>query len=182
MKKIIAIVALSAAITAPAFAADNNAYLTADLSSASYTNVGGFPTNPGKVGIGAGYKFNQNLAGEIGYHKFGDSTLTNGAQSSTLKVSSFTAAAVGSYPINTQFSAIGKLGLAMNKGDYTGNLPGVTPVSSNNTSLYFALGGQFNFNPQFAIRAQYENFGKIANNTPSNAKASALGAALVYNF
>ncbi len=177
MKKIVAIAALSAALTTPAFAAGNNAYLFGDLSSASYGNIGGY-ASPGKIAIGAGLDFTPNIAGEIGLHIFGDSTLTNGFQSSTLKVSSFTLAGVGTLPINQQFSAFGKLGLAMNKLEQTGTL--FAPLTSNNTSLYFAFGGQFDLNLQFAIRAQYENFGDLANiNQKPNASAIGI-AGLVY--
>lgn len=184
MKKIIAVAALSAALSTSAFAAGNNFYATADLSSASYTNVGQFKS-PGKFGIGAGYQFTPNVAAEVGYHMFGDSTLTQGALSQTIKVSSLTVAAVGSYPINNQFAAIGKLGVAMNKLDYTGNFAGGTGNDSKN-SLYFAVGGQYNINQQFAVRAQYENFGDFTTKggagTTAQAAASAFGIAGVINF
>ncbi|MDQ7003174.1 MAG: hypothetical protein Q9N02_10905, partial [Ghiorsea sp.] len=61
MKKIIAIAALSAALTTSAFAADNTTYLTAGLSSATYKTTGGFP-NPGKFELGLGYAFSPTLA------------------------------------------------------------------------------------------------------------------------
>lgn len=182
MKKIIAIAALSAALTTPAFAG-NNVYLTADLSSASYTNMSPFP-NPGKIGFGAGYQFTPNVAAEAGYHLFGDSTLVQGALSQTAKVSSFTVAAVGSYPNNNQFSAIGKLGLAMNKVSATGNFVGATGNDSKN-SLYFAVGAQYNINQQFAVRAQYESFGDFTTKGgtgTAQAAASAFGIAGVMNF
>jgi len=182
MKKIIAIAALSAALTTPAFAG-NDIYATADLSSASYTNVSPFP-NPGKFGLGVGYQFTPNVAAEVGYHMFGDSTSVQGALSQTIKVSSFTVAAVGSYPLNAQFSAIGKLGMAMNKLNYSGNFAGSTGSDSKN-SLYFAVGGQYNINQQFAVRAQYESFGDFTTKGgtgAAQAAASAFGIAGVMNF
>lgn len=184
MKKIIAVAALFAVLSTSAFAAGNNAYVTADLSKASYTNASPFP-NPGKFGIGAGYQFTPNVAAEVGYHMFGDSTLTQGASTLTAKVSSLTVAAVGNYPINDQFSAIGKLGVAMNKLSVSGNFAGAAYTDSKN-SLYFAVGGQYNINQQFAVRVQYENFGDFTSKggatSASQAAASAFGIAGVINF
>ena len=178
MKKIIAVAALFTVLSTSAFAAGNNAYVTADLSKASYSNASPFP-NPKKFGIGVGYQATPNVAAEVGYHKFGDSTVTAGAVTQTLKVSSLTVAAVGNYPINDQFSAIGKLGIAMNKLSGTGN------YTDSSNSLYFAVGGQYNINQQFAVRAQYENFGDITSlggSGPGQATASAFGIAGVINF
>ena len=186
MKKIITIAALSAVLSTSAFAAGNNVYITADLSAASYSNATDGQTtfkNPGKFGIGAGYNFTQNVAAEVGYHSFSQSDIvyTNGTNSA--KASSFTVAAVGNYPINPQFSAIGKLGFASNKMDFTTTVPGLIGSSHSKTALYFAVGGQYNINQQFAVRAQYENFGNMTNSsTVTNVSASAFGIAGVLNF
>ncbi|MDQ6980162.1 MAG: porin family protein [Ghiorsea sp.] len=180
MKKIIAIAALSAALTTSAFAADNTTYVTAGLSSATYTNTGGFP-NPGKVDLGVGYSFTPTLAAELSYHQFGDSTLVdvlNGV-SATASVSSFTAAVVGSYPISDQVSLIGKMGFASNKVDVTSNFGFSDSLSK--TSLYFAVGGEYNISDKYSIRAQYEDFGDIDNST-SPASATALGMSAVIKF
>ncbi|MDQ7004480.1 MAG: outer membrane beta-barrel protein [Ghiorsea sp.] len=182
MKKIIAIAALSAALTTSAFAADNTTYVTAGLSSATYTNTGGFP-NPGKVDLGVGYSFTPTLAAELSYHQFGDSTLVvvgvGGSASATASVSSVTAAVVGSYPISDQVSLIGKVGVASNKTDLTTNVG--TSDSSSKTSLYFAVGGEYNISDKYSIRAQYEDFGDIESATDP-ASATALGISAVIKF
>lgn len=180
MKKIIAIAALSAALTTPAFAAGNNAYLFGDLSSANYSNVGGAP-NPGKIGIGAGMGFAPNISGEVGLHIFGDSSLAfNTGRVNTLKASSITFAGVGHAPIAPQFSVFGKLGLALNRAEVTNNA-GFAPVTTNQTSLYISLGAQFDLNRQFALRAQYENFGNFESGT-NPMSASTIGVAGVLYF
>jgi opacity protein-like surface antigen len=180
MKKIIAIAALSAALTTSAFAADNTAYVTAGLGSVTYKNAGAF-TNPGNFELGIGYTFTPTLAAELSYHKFGDSTLANAqtGASATVSVSSITAAVVGSYPINEQVSLLGKIGFASNKWDLTSNV-GVSGNGSK-TSLYYALGGEYNINQNYAVRAQYEDFGDISSGT-NPLGATAFGVSAVVKF
>jgi opacity protein-like surface antigen len=189
MKKIIAIAALSAALSTSAFAAGNNAYVFADIGSASFSNTTTgnitFP-NPGSFGIGAGYQFNSNVAAELGYTAFGDSSVTvvNTGVTAKLKTSSLHAAVVGTYPFNPQFSAIGKLGVSSNKVD--GSNSAGFAYNASKTSLYYAVGGQYNINQQFAIRAQYENVGKFNTTTPTmfgqDMSASTFSIGGVYNF
>ena len=183
MKKIIAIAALSAALTTSAFAADNTTYVNIGLGSATYKNTGGFP-NPGKFDLGIGYSFTPTLSAELSYHQFGDSTLVDVASgiSVTAGVSSFTAAVVGNYPINEQVSLLGKIGFARNKTDLTASLGNVSAsASSSKTSLYYALGGEYNINEKYAIRAQYEDFGDIDDSTDP-ASATAFGISAVVKF
>lgn len=189
MKKIIAIAALTIACSTSALAAGNNGFVFADLGSASFSNATTsnitFP-NPGSFGIGAGYQFNPNIAAELGYTAFGDSSVfvVNTGVTATLKTKSLHAAVVGTYPINQQLSAVGKLGFSSNKVDAT-NTNGFT-YNSSKTSLYFAVGGQYNINQQFAVRAQYENFGKFNTNTATmfnkDMSAAAFSIGGVYNF
>ncbi len=159
MKKIIAIAALSAALTTSAFAADNTVYATVGLGSANFQNNSlGFP-NPGKFDVGLGYSFSPTLAAELSYHTFGDSTLVNAITgvSVTIKSSSLTIGVVGSYPISEQVSLLGKIGLASNKAEASSNTGFSSSVSK--TSMYYALGGEYNINQKYAVRAQYEDFG-----------------------
>ncbi len=190
MKKIIAIAALSAALSTSAFAAGNNAYVFAEAGSASLGNAqtptgnSSYPS-PLILGVGAGYRFTPNFATEVGYHSMANSTVTGTGFSQTLKVSSITLAAVGSHSIDEQLSIFGKLGLAMNKLDATSTVAGATAKSSKN-NMYFAVGGQYNITAQFALRVQYENFGDFTPNnvvnTTSQSAASVFGIAGVMNF
>ncbi len=179
MKKLIAIAALSVAITTPAYAA-GGAYLFGDLSAATYSNVGVAP-NPNKLGIGAGLELAPNISGEIGLHIFGDSVVSfNTGRTNTLKASSFTIAGVGQIPLAPQFSLFGKLGLAMNHAEVTNNA-GFAPITTNQNALYVSFGAQFDLNRQFALRAQYENFGKFEN-VANPMSASTIGVAGVLRF
>lgn len=186
---------LSACVATPALA-DNSGkfYIASDLGQASFSNVtvpaaGGIPAatfaNPGMVDIAGGYHFSDMLAVEVGYSKFSDSTLNYaGIGSATLGTSSLHVAAVGAYPLTAQFDLIGKLGLSANKE----NLTGFANQSQSKTDLLLGIGAQYHINSKFAVRAQYENFGKFsgspnpADGSSSPVKVSAISVGFTYDF
>lgn len=179
MKKIAIAVLLSAFVATPALA-DNTGrmYIAGDLGSATYSNMSPFP-NPGVVRFAVGSHFSSNLAAEVGYSIFGDSTLISGANSATVSASSFQIAAVGSLPLNEQFDLIGKLGLARNSVKST-NTSGFNYTASQ-SSLLIGFGAQYHFNSQVSLRAQYDNYGKFENIAlPMEATSFSLG--VVFNF
>ena len=190
MKKITIVALLSVFVSMPALA-DNTgkAYIAADLGKASYSNVtvgaGTYP-NPGMLRIAGGYHFSPQLAAEVGYSMFGDSTITVGTTSGTVSASSFQIAAVGSFPLNPQFDLIGKLGLASNKHQIDVKSSGVTvaSMSSSSSSLLIGFGAQFHVNSQFTLRAQYDSFGSFGSfgATGQNMKATAVSLGAVFNF
>ena len=180
MKLKIASMLLLSLVAVPAMAESSNAYLMLDAGTASYQNMSPF-NNPGKIGFGFGYRYNQNIATEINYTNFGDSTITyvNTGNSATLKASSFQFAVVGSQAINDQFAAFGKIGLASNKAGVTTNVG--TSASTSQSSLYFGGGLQYNVNEKYSLKLQYENFGNF-DSTSSPMSASAVSIGLQFNL
>lgn len=197
MKKIIAAVVLSTASFA-ALASDPGFYVTAGAGSASYSNANSqFTTglafkNPGALSIGGGYHFNPYLGLEAGYSLLGESTITTYGFFYTitekLNASSLRLAAVGSIPINEKFELFGQLGLANTKVDYTASVvggtfaAGVSPsASASKTNLMYGLGGQFNINKRFSIRAQYQDLGKVQlpGNFAGGVRAPNIGVKIV---
>lgn len=179
MKKIALVSLLSLCIAAPALADETGKpYFAVDLGSATYSNVSPFP-NPGMIRIAGGYHFNKYLAGEIGYTKFGDSTVIATGGSATLTASAFQIAAVGSYPLTEQFDLLGKLGISSNKANGSNTLG--TSISSSNSSVLYGVGAQYHFNSIYTVRAQYENYGKFEN-VSSPMEASTISLGLVFNF
>lgn len=193
MKKVTLLALLSVCIATPALA-DNTGrfYIAADLGTASYSNttvpaVGGYPAatfpNPNLFSIAGGYHFSPMLAAEIGYTKFGDSTISySGVGDATLAMHSVQVAAVGTYPLNPQFDLIGKLGFSSNTEDLTGT-GGLSSVNGSNskTDLLFGIGAQYNVNSQTSIRAQYQSFGKFDSYTDP-VKATAFTVGVAYTF
>ena len=173
-----------AAIAFPAMA-DNTGtfYIAGDLGSASYTNMGPFP-NPGVFRIAGGFNITPNWAMEVGYSKFGDSTVTvPGYGSATVTASSFQFAAIGILPVTTQFDVIGKLGIADNKETDSVTITGTVNVSADfsQRDLLIGIGAQFHVSSQLSIRVLYDDYGKF-DDYSSPMKASSISLGVVYNF
>ena len=195
MKKIAFVALLSACIATPALA-DNTGkfYGAVDLGSVSFSsNVTGgangttpYP-KPSAFRFAGGYNITPMFAVEAGYVMIGDSIIDSvGLGKETIKSSALSVAGVANIAINNEFGVFGKLGFANTKMDVTCVLTnGVSCGTANGskTNLTFGLGGQYNINKQFAIRAQYEDFGKV---TPTGANSAAgitmLSIGGIYNF
>ena len=179
MKKITIVALLSVFVSMPALA-DNTgkAYIAADLGTATYSNLSPFP-NPGVFRIAGGYHISPALAVELGYSKFGDSTLTGPGGSATISASSFQVAAVGSLPLSPEFDLIGKLGLSSNKAEITSTV-GIFG-STSQSSLLIGFGAQFHVNSQVSVRLLYDNYGEFENGA-SPMKATSISLGTVFNF
>lgn len=175
----IATILLSALIATPALA-DNTgkSYVAGDFGSATYSNMSPFP-NPGVIKFAFGTHFSSNLAGEISYSKFGDSTIIGPGGSATVSASSLQMAAIGSLPLNPQFDLIGKLGLSHNSASGNSSFGSFGSVSQN--GIVFGVGAQFHINSQVSLRAQYEDYGDFEN-TSSPMKATSISLGVAYNF
>jgi opacity protein-like surface antigen len=180
MKKKIAAAVVLAALSAPAIASDEGVYLDLNLGSAKYTNAEPFG-DPGKFGIGMGYKFNKYFAADVGLTIFGDSTFELiGVGKATLKMNSFHPAIVGIYPFTEKFSAFGKFGFSRNRLEYSDTL-GFT-FESTKTSPYYGAGLEYDINPKLGFRALYENFGKFDAGGGDTIGASAFSLGLIVYF
>lgn len=192
MKKFAMIAMLSALVATPALAdSTGKFYIAGDLGKANYSNVdmgsGMIFPNPGALNIAAGYHFSPMLAVEVGYMIFGNSVLDFGslglgAGDLTLSMRSLHGEVVGTYPLNSQFDLIGKIGFSSNKGDVkgTGIVSGVTAGGSR-TDVSLGAGVQYNISSEYAVRAQYQNFGTFGPAT-DDPKASAISLGFVANF
>lgn len=179
MKKFAFATLLFACVTTPALADDTGKmYIGGDLGAATYNNLSPFP-NPGVIRFVFGSHFSPSLAGELGYSKFGDSTVTVPGVSATISASAFQIAVIGSLPLNSQFDLTGKLGYSHNSATGTNTLG--TSLNTSNNSLLFGVGAQFHYNSQTTLRVQYDNYGKFENaSSPMEATAISLG--VLFNF
>ncbi len=180
MNKIAIVALLSAFVAAPALADNTGKFYGAlDAGKASFNDAGGFP-NPGVFRISGGYHVTPTMAVEASYSKNADSTLTDttGA-SATISAHSIQFAAVGSFPMNSEFDFIGKLGIANNTADASSNIG--SSFSASSTNLMFGLGAQYNLNSQTGIRVQYDNYGKVGGSN-GTAKGSDITLGVAYNF
>ena len=78
----------------------------------------------------------------------------------------------------------GKVGIARSDLKVSATVGGISgSLSYTNTDLAFAIGAQYDFTDNFAIRAQYENLGDVGDaGTIGTYKASLLSAGVIFNF
>ena len=180
MNKLAIAVLFSIFIATPALA-DNTGtyYVAADVGSATYSNLPGW-SNPNVIRISGGYYFSPVFALEMGYSTFGDSNTIDPVYGpATISASSFQLAAVGLFPLSSQFDLIGKVGLASNTEDYSDATGGYG--SWTQSDLLIGVGGQFHVNSQVSVRALFDSYGKFDNIIPPM-KATSASLGVVYDF
>ena len=126
-----------------------------------------------------GYQFTPNWGVEGQYVYLGkyDVTTTAGG-SGSYKPESWGLAATGTIPLANNFYLMGKLGAAFNR------LSGSNFGGSNKTDLLAGVGVGYNFNANWGIRGEYENFGKIAKdiNGGGDIKGDDWAVSVKYSF
>ena len=172
MKKITIVALLSVFVSMPAIAADTGFYAGVKLGSANKSVTGASETNSA-FGFFGGYSVNPNFAVEAGYTNLG--TVASG----NIKFNAMEVSAVGTFPINQQFSLYGKLGMASTKEEAT--LFGTT-LSGTRSAATYGLGGQFNVNPNIGIRLGWEHYGFGDGTIFTQGDASLVSVAGVFKF
>ena len=87
-------------------------------------------------------------------------------------------------PVAPNVDLFGKAGLGLHTAEITGTgtYAGLYGKETT-TNAIFGFGGQYNVNPQFGLRLQYERLGKAkANSTATGADISRLSLGGVLNF
>jgi OOP family OmpA-OmpF porin len=93
--------------------------------------------------IFGGYQFHPNVGAEAAWSQLFDK--------SGVKVEALELVAVGFFPLQNQFSVIGKLGIA--------NVDVKTPFGSNDkTEITWGLGVQYDVTPKIGVRGQWQRY------------------------
>jgi OOP family OmpA-OmpF porin len=145
--------------------------LSTTISGVPVTGTG---TNNSKTSykLFGGYQFTPNWGAEIAYVQLGSShgvnaTIAGVPATGSYKLYSLNFAGTGTLPLEGGFSLLGKLGVSANRSS-AGNIcaAGVCAAmgSSSKTNLLWGIGAQYAFTKQWALRLEYEDFGKMSNN------------------
>lgn len=120
-----------------------------------------------------GYSFNRNFAVEGGYAVLGKSSVNMDFRNGLVSVGGFNMKyemsavfvdAMGMLPLNEKWSLIGRVGVSYSKVDATFNGSPVTIIASNDDKSEskvrekFGAGVDYNLNPEFTVRAEYEHY------------------------
>jgi len=156
MKKIITAVLLSAFVAAPAVAADAGGVYAgikmgpSDVagSTLGFGVYGGYDVGP--IITSNNFMSKVSFAGEAEYTDFGSNT----AWGVTYKASAIGFVVAATYPINPQFSAIAKAGLARTAYDVTcAGCSAAWNYTTNTIGLRAGAAGQYNLTRQIGLRA-----------------------------
>jgi len=112
--------------------------------------------------IFGGYMFNRHFGVEGAYVNLGEASYSGNffgapVTGGKIEVSGFNLAALGSYPINEQFSVFGKIGLFLwdaEASDTTGGVP--FSAKEDGTDLSFGVGLGYNFTRNLGVRLEWE--------------------------
>lgn len=109
-----------------------------------------------------GYKFSENWAAEVQYYDLGKWRYSDAGVRGDAKVTGLSIAAVGSYPLSTSLSLIGKVGVATQnvKVRATDTATGDTDSAKAHATVpMVGIGVEYAFNPSMSLRTEYEYFG-----------------------
>ena len=156
MKKIAIAAILSAFVATPAIAADVYLGVNAGQNKMDYSGVKASTA----YGVLGGYTFNENAAAEVAYTNLGSAD-TDFSSSITGNV--FSVAAVGTLPLNKDFSLFVKLGYAQSTIEATAS------PSQTKSDLTYGIGAQYNASKTVGIRLGYDSFKVGTTNTKDSA-------------
>lgn len=163
MKKLAIAALLSAFTAAPALAAEpyyiginagQNQIDDSRISSSTAFSVFG------------GYAFNEYIAGEISYTNFGSAD-TN-VPGISVSGNAAALAAVGSLPLNNDFSLFARLGYASTRLEPTG------ASSETKSDLTWGVGGQYNATRTIGVRLAYDVY-RVGETDTRNSALTSLG-------
>lgn len=184
MKLKMAFLALAAFASLPALADDNNrgSYVGVDLGSTQFKVNGLGSERRLSLGASFGYQFNENFALENQIRRLGSWKIDSGIRANA---DSINLSLIGKVPLNKEFSLYGRLGVARNTVSvgYT-NLS----IAASQTKAVLGLGGEYRFDKNFSLRAEYANLGstqlgdKSLGVDPVKIKVQQLTVGLNYRF
>jgi OOP family OmpA-OmpF porin len=208
MKPVLAILALVVASgSAPVLAADNNFYgvasigwsnLNADSSSVDAFNARtGFTssstaTSSGNAGgkVQLGYNLGKTFALEGGFTYLGKADFTSvtnaGAFGGSKEAGLFNLDLVAKFPMTEQFSFLARFGgyywKTKNEMPNATTL-GTTSVNDNGFDFKAGAGVQYEFNPRFSMRGEFERFNGVGKTeTSGDSKVNLLTVGAVLKF
>lgn len=140
-------------------------------------------------GLDGGYQFNERFGMELGYVNYGTTKTSGPVLASTLEISQeksgVKASATASFPVSSSFAFTAKLGAAFNSLNTISTVspgPIIPKYSITSTSLAYGVGIKYNINETIALRAQYENLGKIGDDTTGIDTLTLMSVGISYSF
>ena len=119
----------------------------------------GVSSNNLAVGFRGGYQFSRYVSVESTVSSLGAVEAESGSSKDKFIIGAWTASVVGHLPVTERFSLLGIASVGWVEGDRSGD------VESRNRSaglLALGVGAAYAFSPNWRLRGQYTNFGKLS--------------------
>jgi len=144
-----------------------------------------------------GYEFNKYVAAEVGYVDLGKFTISAsgtlivppvaGTANGTNKASGFSVDAVGTWPITPEFGVLGRIGVFRWTLDASASVSGGGASGSSSdkpsgTGADFGVGAKYDFTKNVGVRAEFQRFKSIGDDTTGKSDVDLLSASLIYRF
>lgn len=132
-----------------------------------------------------GYQINRNFSVELGFHQFGDASASGPGGRIDFEAHAIELVGLGSLPLGNNFAVYGKAGVYRGETQATGStiLTGPIDIEETNTDLTFGVGAQYNFNPKFAIRAEWQRYTNMGDEeTIGESDVDVLSLGLIVRF
>jgi OOP family OmpA-OmpF porin len=182
MKQVVLFLAALAA--APAFA--QNAYVSGAVGQSLYAmSIDGDSGYDSAAGFtaAAGYRFSPTYSIEGGYASFGKISDGDGSDSATINADAVYGALVGTFPLSSNFSMTGKIGLAR------GNTKMAVRSGSDSATLKFhrtgltaGVGMAYAFTPKAALITEFQHFGWVMKEDGFNIAALMVSVGARFSF
>ncbi|GAB3190893.1 outer membrane beta-barrel protein [Hydrogenophaga aquatica] len=138
------------------------------LGAVAFTSQGDEADRGHKLQLG--YRFSPSLVVEGGYMDLGRFTYsadmpTVATRAGNLKMNAWNLNMIGTYPLGSQLSLFGKLGIAAHRTKFHCEGTGIACVNpsrkASGTSLHYGVGVEWAFSPNWFARAEYEVVRKV---------------------
>ena len=133
-----------------------------------------------------GYKFNPNLAAEVGYFDFGKATGSDSTVSASIKTTAFGGGIAYHQDLSSNWNFVARLGLAQVKTKISGTVVGVGSgsESDNNVNAYVGLGIGYKLSKTMSLDLAWDasrsKFDKSGLSESGNVNAYSVG--LTFSF
>lgn len=167
MYKKIAAAVIALAASSAAFAAEPPFfYAGIDISSTDFDD---FDRDTG-FGAFVGYKFNENIALEAGYHRLADKRYSAGTLSADVQIDQYDLSVLGTLPLSSGFDLYGRLGY--NRLTVDVDAPGFFG-KEHQSKLVYGVGLAYAFTPVLQGRLEVQK---------PNSDVTKLAAGIVFKF
>jgi OOP family OmpA-OmpF porin len=197
LREILLIAALVLCVAHSAMAQEDKYYVGLSIGQSKFKDAcTGLDPSSGFVGnckdtdtafkVYGGAYLTKNWGGEIAYVDFGkttaDGTFLGIPATARTKVNGLILDATG--PLGDQFSVFAKLGILGWHVDSNAALSGFgsASLSASGSSLTYGIGAQFNFTKAFGVRAEWEHFDKVGDDSTGKSDIELGSVGVVYKF